>query len=159
MEIPDLEGALTLSSAVEHEFADNQLYWCVKNLGRSYYKLSPSNGAACVAVHILVNFASQEKPPPSLLPTMRDILGNPFRPSTVNSDLLAWNGGTVLALARSIQSARALPQGTLDSDRLAILADALEDAGCTDEALLTHCRAPGPHHLGCWAIDVLLGLK
>jgi hypothetical protein len=42
-------------------------------------------------------------------------------------------------------------------DRLPILADALEDAGCTDEALLGHCRQPGEHFRGCWAIDLLTG--
>jgi hypothetical protein len=42
-------------------------------------------------------------------------------------------------------------------DYLPILADALEDAGCTDPALLAHCRTPGKHVRGCWAADLLLG--
>ena len=37
-----------------------------------------------------------------------------------------------------------------------VLADALEDAGCVDEALLAHCRASGAHVRGCWAVDLLL---
>jgi hypothetical protein len=40
---------------------------------------------------------------------------------------------------------------------LPILADALEEAGCTDPDILTHCRGPGPHVRGCWVIDLLLG--
>jgi hypothetical protein len=40
---------------------------------------------------------------------------------------------------------------------LAILADALFDAGCDNEELLTHCRADGPHVRGCWAVDLILG--
>ena len=40
--------------------------------------------------------------------------------------------------------------------RLPILADALEDAGCTSPELLDHLRGPGPHVLGCWALDLLL---
>jgi hypothetical protein len=36
-----------------------------------------------------------------------------------------------------------------------VLADALEEAGCADEALLAHCRADGPHARGCWALDAL----
>jgi hypothetical protein len=42
-------------------------------------------------------------------------------------------------------------------DGLPILADALEDAGCTDPRLLDHLRGPGPHCRGCWAIDSVLG--
>ena len=40
---------------------------------------------------------------------------------------------------------------------LPILADALEDAGCTDPTLLDHLRRPGPHFRGCWALDLLRG--
>jgi hypothetical protein len=42
-------------------------------------------------------------------------------------------------------------------DRLPLLADALEDAGCTDTDLLGHLRGPGPHVRGCWAVDLVLG--
>ena len=52
---------------------------------------------------------------------------------------------------------RSLPAGTLDPARLAVLADALEDAGCTDAGLLGHLRGPGPHVRGCWAVDLLIG--
>jgi len=38
-----------------------------------------------------------------------------------------------------------------------ILADALEDAGCADDVLLSHLRGPGPHVRGCWVLDLLLG--
>ena len=41
--------------------------------------------------------------------------------------------------------------------RLPILADALEDAGCTDQAILDHCRGAGPHVRGCWVVDLILG--
>ncbi len=52
---------------------------------------------------------------------------------------------------------RGLPAGILDPTRLAMLADALEDAGCTDAALPGHLRGPGPHVRGCRAVDPLLG--
>ena len=50
-----------------------------------------------------------------------------------------------------------LPEGTFDTGRLAILSDALLDAGCDDEALLQHLREPGPHVRGCHGIDLILG--
>jgi Family of unknown function (DUF6361) len=37
------------------------------------------------------------------------------------------------------------------------LADALEDAGCTSQDILDHCRQPGEHCRGCWVADLLLG--
>jgi hypothetical protein len=52
---------------------------------------------------------------------------------------------------------RQLPEGTLDSARLAVLADTLEDAGCTHAELLGHLRGPGPHVRGCWAVDLVMG--
>jgi hypothetical protein len=42
-------------------------------------------------------------------------------------------------------------------DRLPLLADALEDAGCTDTELLGHLRGTGPDARGCWAVDLVLG--
>jgi hypothetical protein len=42
-------------------------------------------------------------------------------------------------------------------ERLPDLADALEEAGCTDAEVLGHLRGPGPHVLGCWLVDLLLG--
>jgi hypothetical protein len=43
-----------------------------------------------------------------------------------------------------------------DPVMLSLLADALEDAGCGDAAVLSHCRGEGPHYLGCWVLDGLL---
>lgn len=47
--------------------------------------------------------------------------------------------------------------GLLDPTRLMVTADALEEAGCCDAALLGHLRGPGPHIRGCWAVDLLTG--
>jgi hypothetical protein len=44
-------------------------------------------------------------------------------------------------------------------DRLPILADALEEAGCTNPEMLDHCRQPGAHARGCWVVDALPGRK
>jgi hypothetical protein len=82
---------------------------------------------------------------------LRDVFGNPFRPTpTADPAWLAWNGGTVRRLAEAIYEGRAL-------DRLPVLADALEDAGCTDWHIVSHCRSGGAHVRGCWVIDLLLG--
>jgi hypothetical protein len=79
---------------------------------------------------------------------LRDIFGPPcFRP--VDSDS-SWRTEIVTNLAQAIYSDKAF-------DRLPILADALEEAGCTNAELLSHCRGRGPHVRGCWALDLVLG--
>jgi hypothetical protein len=88
---------------------------------------------------------------------LRCIFGNPFRPLTIAPAILAWNNATVVRLAQAAYDERLLPEGTLDNGRLAILADALEEAGCTDADILGHCRSGGEHVRGCWVIDLLLG--
>jgi hypothetical protein len=87
---------------------------------------------------------------------LRDIFGNPFQVPTVEPSWLAWNDRCVERIAEGIYEGRRVPDGTLDSARLAILADALLDSGCDDEELLAHCRSAGPHVRGCWAVDLLL---
>jgi hypothetical protein len=86
-----------------------------------------------------------------------DLFGNPFHPVTIAPSILVWNDGVVVRLAQTIYEDRSLPAGTLDNIRLAILADALEEAGCTDAGILNHCRQPGEHVRGCWVVDLLLG--
>jgi hypothetical protein len=81
---------------------------------------------------------------------LREIFGNPFRWVVADPAWLVTEGGAVRGLAEAIYHERAF-------DRLPILADALEDAGCADADLLGHLRGPGPHLLGCWALDLVLG--
>jgi len=83
---------------------------------------------------------------------LRDLFGNPFRPVVLHP---SWRTPTVAGLAAVAYEQRALPSGELDRARLAVLADALEEAGCTDADLLGHLRGPGPHVRGCWALDLL----
>ena len=80
---------------------------------------------------------------------LRDLC-NPFHAGLVDAALLSWNGGTVPRLAGAIYEERRFGD-------LPILADALEEAGCTDHDLLRHCRSGGEHVRGCWAVDLLLG--
>ena len=79
--------------------------------------------------------------------TLREVVGNPFRPVAFDP---RWLTSTVVGLARGIYDERAF-------DRMPILADALEDAGCDDAHVLAHCRGDGPHVRGCWVVDLVLG--
>ncbi len=81
---------------------------------------------------------------------LRDITGNPFRPAFVEPAWLHWRGGLIAQMARQMYQDRQFTD-------LPILADALEEAGCADEAILAHCRLPGEHVRGCWVIDLLTG--
>jgi hypothetical protein len=91
------------------------------------------------------------------VPLVRCLFGNPFRTLIVDQTWLTWNNGNVQKLARAAYEERELPLGTLDTTRLGILADALEEAGCDDEHLLAHLRGPCPHARGCFVVDALLG--
>jgi hypothetical protein len=85
-----------------------------------------------------------------------DLFGSPFRPLTISPTVLSWNEALVVRLARAAYDERHLPSGHLGPERLAVLADALEEAGA-DAELVGHLRGPGPHTRGCWAVDALLG--
>jgi hypothetical protein len=87
---------------------------------------------------------------PTISNLVREIVGNPFRPVAVDPPWLRWQDGLVARLAQSLYDDRHFAE-------LPILADALEDAGCDSPDLLTHLRSPGPHVLGCWALDALIG--
>jgi hypothetical protein len=85
----------------------------------------------------------------------------------VGCSWLTWNDGIVPRLAQAIYDERSW-------DRMPILADALEEAGCGDDEILNHCRTgqngwtpmnaygesfpvTGPHVRGWWVLDLLLG--
>jgi hypothetical protein len=90
---------------------------------------------------------------------LRDLIGSPTHSlQLLPPPVLAWNGRTVQRLAEAAYNDR-LPDGTLDPSRLAIIADALLDAGAglDAEELLSHLRSEGPHYRGCWGVDLVLG--
>jgi hypothetical protein len=102
-----------------------------------------------------IDYLEETKTQASIL---REIIGNPFRPPPhITPSWLTWQGGTIPSLAEHIYADRRLPEGTLDLDRLAVLADALEEAGCTNTDVLGHLRGPGPHVRGCHVVDAILG--
>ena len=43
-------------------------------------------------------------------------------------------------------------------DEMPVLADALQDAGCTDARLIDHCLEDR-HYRGCWLLGAILGRK
>lgn len=81
----------------------------------------------------------------------RDLVGNPWEGHTVDC---AWLTPTVLNLA-GVAYETGLGR-FLDIDRLLVLSDALEEAGCEDTGILNHLRG-GVHVRGCWVLDLLLG--
>ncbi len=79
---------------------------------------------------------------------LREIFGNPFRRVAFDP---AWRTSDVMLLAQGIYAEKAF-------DRLPILADALQDAGCDSDELLAHLRDTSLAHVrGCWALDLVLG--
>jgi hypothetical protein len=101
---------------------------------------------ACLATRV------EEREAQTLL-LLREMVGNPFRPVTLDRSLLT---PSVASLAEAAYEHRGLPSGHLDTVRLAVLSDALEEAGVAGE-ILEHLRSPGPHVRGCWAVDLVLG--
>jgi hypothetical protein len=81
---------------------------------------------------------------------LRCILGNPFRPVTIDPGWLTWHDGLLVSMARQMYESR-------DFTDMPILADALEEAGCTDQDILGHCRSGREHVRGCWVVDLVLG--
>jgi hypothetical protein len=96
--------------------------------------------------------SSDESRQTRLAGLLRELFGNPFRPTKVEDAWLHWRGGLLRAMARDIHDERRFTD-------LPILGDALEDAGCVDTNLLAHCRQSDGHVPGCWAVDLLAGLE
>jgi len=81
---------------------------------------------------------------------LRCIFGNPFRPVTLAPAWLTWHDGLLVSMAQKMYDSR-------DFSDMPVLADALEEAGCTNLDILSHCRSGGEHVRGCWVVDLLLG--
>jgi len=81
---------------------------------------------------------------------LRDIVRGPFRPLLFRGQWQTANRSLALVIASQIYNEERY-------EDLPILADALEEAGCTEAELLGHLRGPGCHVRGCWALDLVLG--
>jgi len=90
-------------------------------------------------------------PPGVVMQYKRDWIRDKKAPAKKNVKLwLAFNNNTARDLALSIRDAG-------QTDAFPILADALEEAGCTNADLLDSCRTGDPDIDGVWVLQVLLG--
>ncbi|AMV30410.1 hypothetical protein VT84_38815 [Gemmata sp. SH-PL17] len=76
-----------------------------------------------------------------------DTLGHPLRSTRFDE---SWRTPDTIAIASTMYETR-------DFSSAPILADVLEDAGCDNTDILTHCRTERRHCRGCWVVDLLLG--
>jgi hypothetical protein len=152
-------------SSEEKDAAENLAWWAADGLNYEDDPVWHAGWAAHGAVasnpsesaRLAAWAASSPGEKASQCQLLRDIFGNPFRPSPpTTASVLAYNNGAVRRLAEAACAERQLPASTLGPARLAVLADALEEAAVTDAELLGHLRGPGPHIRGCWALDLLL---
>jgi protein phosphatase len=116
----------------EHE----DVQQCAEALGRRALEQQSRDNVSCVVLEL----AGEPSPGEA-----------DDRPGVVRVEppWLKWNDGCVPRIARSIREDRRF-------EALPILADALEDAGCTDADVLAHCREPGGHLTECWVLQALL---
>jgi hypothetical protein len=154
----DARRAAQVAHRQGRQTADGTAMWAVSLLCEA------DVGRALGAVGLAVSCEAISSDPPSLADAQREqasllrcVFGNPFRPVAVDPPWLSWQGGTVFRLALAAYNERHLPTGTLEPTRLAILADALEEAGCDLTELLGHLRSTGPHVRGCRVVDLVLG--
>jgi hypothetical protein len=138
--------ALALALQVVSGSAPKAAYYASSNAYLTVAAIA-NPGVACSDSGYSRSQAAEERIQTDILRCIFDYL---FHPMTIAPAVLAWNDGMIPELAQSIFDNRAF-------DRLPILADALEVAGCQDADLLAHCRNEGPHVRGCWAVDLLLG--
>jgi hypothetical protein len=139
-------AVLAAADAVAREAAlgtANQAAWAVA-LARADQN-RPQRDLTWAAIRDAVHAAERQ----AQADLLRDVF-RPFAAPSVGPAWLAYNGGAVAPLARAVYE-----EGRWQD--LPVLADALEEAGCSDEAILGHLRGPGPHVRGCWVVDAILG--
>jgi hypothetical protein len=172
------DGLAGLAKLAAVEAAVGQLAWNTSGpLWQAGWFAGPTDGAYATATHpdapaVLALAAAVASPlaitelclpwatalgaqPAVQAALLRDVMHAPFRAVYIHAWWRQWNDGVILKLAQAAHNDRLLPDGHLDAARLGILADALEEAGCTSPQLLEHLRQEGPHVPGCWAIDGL----
>ena len=143
---PDVECVVRLADGADN-LAEVRRHWLSR--GRTPATSYPERPFEWCSAFLRLESAGGLPNNADLVALVRELFGNPFRPVTVDP---SWLTSDVRLLASGIYQDGAF-------DRMPILADALQDAGCTNDDILNHCRQPGAHVRGCWAIDLLLGKK
>ncbi len=110
----------------------------------------PADVALAVARRVAVDSPAE---PPIQAVLLRCLLGSlPFRAVSLDPAWLSWQRGLVVSMARRMYDSRVFTG-------MPVLADALEDAGCSNPDILGHCRSDSEHARGCWVVDLLLGKR
>jgi hypothetical protein len=141
---PDQDLWMTRSRVYDHPIA-GLLSWATNVADEVSLAAASARGRSVRSRAFLAERVAQTE-------LLREVFGNPLRPVVIEPAWLEWHQYLIRDLARGIYEDRTF-------QRLPILADALEDADCAEQALLDHLRAPGPHFRGCWAVDPLIGLS
>jgi protein phosphatase len=115
------------------ETADTQK--CAERLCQLALDRGSKDNVSCVVIEVIEN-AQQAKSSIS-------------KAKGSSKSWLHWNDSCVVKMARAIRDG-----GRFED--MPVLGDALEDAGCPDAMLVGHCREPGTHLPGCWALAALL---
>ena len=138
--------ALALAGVILWDQAQKAAYYASSNASHTCAAIA-NPGSASYDSKFIASEAGEKQVQTDLL---RCIFGTlPFRSRFLDPSWLACSNA-VTKLAQSIYDDRIF-------DRLPMLADAFEGAGCHDAEMLSHCRQPGPHVRGCWVVDLLLG--
>jgi len=132
-----------LSPQSATEWASNCAHFAANRISR-HAALSAYSTSLEVARSLGLPTASRE---PHYAHLLRDIFGNPFRPVAFDPK---WRTEAAVGLALRMYDDR-------EFAAMPILADALQEAGCENADILTHCREPGVHVRGCWVVDRVLG--
>jgi hypothetical protein len=155
---PELYHAYKVQNKVRSSLTDSSNWALEEAVLTALFVASPHySGTMRAAVHSVRALTHASGHPEEILQqenafqiaALRDLFGDLFYSGSLQPDEFLVNDRTVRALAQSIEEERTFEQ-------LPILADALEDAGCTDSMILEHCRGNGTHLRGCWVIDWLL---
>jgi hypothetical protein len=145
------ELAMTQAAVAEEHFLSLLFARRTPTAGPGFRPLRAAlNAVEAVASWSRENPAAKDRAYSDQANLLREIFGNPFGQRSVDPNWLAWNGHTVPNLAHAIHR-------DLAFDRLPVLADALEDAGCDDVNISNHCRHLGKHVRGCWVVDLVTG--
>lgn len=144
-----VQGESRRRQRASRDAAHHAIFYTVHNLRCGYTAADATSNVPLHAVDAHSGFGRQElaRLRAAFPPLLRCVIGNPLRPVRVDK---RWRSEAAVALAAGVYADRAF-------DRLPILADALEEAGCDDADVLSHCRGDGPHCRGCWVVDGVLG--